>query len=137
MFQAGHQIDGQTELDVSKGKEDAVELETSAAISAPVKNGEEDQYEVEVNLSEEALDKNGQLEAPFEAGEKVGTAKLVYNGEETYSDLHTGEKLRTEVDVVTSSGVEKANWFMLTIGAVGDFFSDIFSSAVSVVKGWF
>ncbi|MFG6146726.1 serine hydrolase [Halobacillus sp. B23F22_1] len=137
LFQAGHQVDGQSELEVSKGKENEVELETAEPISAPVKSGEEDLYEVEVSLSDDALDKNGKLEAPFEAGEKVGTAQLVYNGEETYSDLQTGEPLRTEVDIIASSGVEKANWFMLTIGGVGDFFSDIFSSAVSVVKGWF
>lgn len=137
LFQAGHQVDGHSTLDVSKGKENSVELETASSIAAPVKNGEEDQYEVNVKLSEDVLDKNGNLQAPFEKGQKVGTAELVYNGEETYSDLQTGEPLRTEVDVVTTSGVEKANWFMLSVGAIGDFFSDIFASAVNTVKGWF
>nr|WP_289215728.1 serine hydrolase [Halobacillus campisalis] len=137
LFQAGHQVDDNSTVEVSKGKEDSVELEIAEGITAPVKEGEEEQYAVTVNLSEEALDKNGKLEAPFDQGEKVGTAELVYNGEESYKDLQTGEPLRTEVDVVTVSSVEKANWFMLTIGGIGDFFSDIFSSAVSMVKGWF
>ncbi|MCP3032241.1 D-alanyl-D-alanine carboxypeptidase [Halobacillus sp. A1] len=137
LFQAGHQVDDNSTVEVSKGKEDSVELEIAEGITAPVKEGEEEQYAVNVNLSEEALDKNGKLEAPFDQGEKVGTAELVYNGEESYKDLQTGEPLRTEVDVVTVSSVEKANWFMLTVGGIGDFFSDIFSSAVSMVKGWF
>nr|WP_254434303.1 D-alanyl-D-alanine carboxypeptidase family protein [Halobacillus sp. Marseille-Q1614] len=137
LFSAGHQVDQNSTVEVSKGKESTVELETAAPITAPVKKGEEDQYEVKVNLSEKALDKNGNLEAPFDKGHKVGTAELVYNGEESYDDLQTGEPLRTEVDVVTTSGVEKANWFMLTIGAIGDFFGDIFNNAVDMVNGWF
>ncbi|WP_245807642.1 serine hydrolase [Halobacillus massiliensis] len=137
LFPAGHQVDQNSTVKVSKGKESSVELETAAPITAPVKKGEEKQYEVKVNLSKEALDKSGNLEAPFEKGEKVGTAELVYNGEQSYDDLQTGEPLRTEVDVVTTSGVEKANWFMLTIGAVGDFFGDIFNNAVNMVNGWF
>ena len=33
--------------------------------------------------------------------------------------------------------VEKANWFVLSMRAIGGFFGDIWSGVASTVKGWF
>ena len=41
------------------------------------------------------------------------------------------------VDVIASEDVEKANWFVLSMRAVGGFFADILGSVSSTVKGWF
>ncbi|UOR14005.1 D-alanyl-D-alanine carboxypeptidase [Halobacillus amylolyticus] len=137
LFPAGYQIEGESEVPVAKGKEGTVGIEAAEAITTPVKNGEEDMYEVKYNISEKHLDKDGNLTAPIKKGEKIGTVELVYNGEGTYKNLVTGETQKTTVDLVTTSAVEKSNWFMLMVGGVGNFFSDIFTSAVDMVKGWF
>lgn len=135
LFAAGKTSEDQSPLSVAKGKEDEVAIETADALSTIIKNGEEDQYEIEFNISDDQLDEEGKLVAPVEKGQKVGTATLVYNGEENYDNiLSDGGQ---SVDIITSSAVEKSNWFMLMIGAVGEFFSDIFTGAVDMVKGWF
>ncbi len=135
IFPAGESIDNQSSLPVTKGKEDKVAIETSEALSTLVKNGEEEQYDIQFNIDEDLLDNEGNLVAPVEKGQKVGNATLVYNGEENYGNIIS--KSGQTVDIVTSAGVEKANWFMLTLGAIGEFFSDIFTGAVDMVKGWF
>ncbi|WP_394219045.1 serine hydrolase [Halobacillus trueperi] len=135
IFAAGATPEEESTLPVAKGKEDGVAIETSSALSTLVKNGEEDQYEIQFNISEDQLDDEGHLVAPVEKGQKVGTAKLVYNGEEDYGNI-LSEGGQT-VDIIASSSVEKANWFMLTLGAIGEFFGDIFTGAVDMVKGWF
>lgn len=135
LFAAGETPEDQSTLSVAKGKEDEVAVETAEALRTIVKNEEEDQYEIEFHISDDQLDEEGNLVAPVEKGQKVGTATLVYNGEEDYGNiLSDGGQ---SVDIITSSAVEKSNWFMLMMGAVGEFFSDIFTGAVDMVKGWF
>ena len=135
LFQAGYQQEEQKEMPVAKGKEDRVQVETSEALQTLVKDGEEEQYTVQYNISEDQLDEEGNLVAPVEKGQKIGTAELVYNGEVEYGNLLASNP--NTVDLVATSAVEKANWFMLMLGNVGEFFSDIFTGAVDMVKGWF
>lgn len=135
LYKAGYQLEDQQELSVAKGKEDTVQIETNAALEEVIKNGEEDQYTISYNINKDNLDDQGNLVAPIKKGQKVGTAQLVYSGGEDYGNL-LGEDNQT-VDVVTTAAVEKSNWFMLMIGNIGDFFSDIFTGAVDMVKGWF
>ena len=40
-------------------------------------------------------------------------------------------------DVVTVDTVDKAGWFALMMGAIGDFFAGVWNSATSFVKGLF
>ncbi|MCA0972358.1 D-alanyl-D-alanine carboxypeptidase [Halobacillus litoralis] len=135
LYEEGYQLDGQSDLPVAKGKEDTVAIQTDSAIEDVIQNGEGEQYTIQYNIDSDKLDDEGNLVAPIESGQKVGTAELVYNGEESYSYLMSdGPKT---VDLVTTSAVEKSNWFMLMIGNVGEFFSDIFTGAVDMVKGWF
>ncbi|WP_181350828.1 serine hydrolase [Thalassobacillus sp. CUG 92003] len=137
LFPAGHQLEGESELGVVKGKEDNVEIESAEAIQTMVQNGEEDKYSMEYKLDEDALNKDGELVAPVEEGQKVGTAQLVYSGEQSHGNILNDTSGQQSVELVASSAVEKSNWFMLMIGSVGDFFSDVFSSAADTVKGWF
>ncbi|WP_226582369.1 serine hydrolase [Halobacillus litoralis] len=135
LFAAGETTEDHSSLSVSKGKEDEVAIQTSEALSTLVKNGEEDLYDLKITIAEDQLDKDGNLVAPVEKGQKVGTATLVYSGEDQYSNILSNEG--QTVDVVAADSVEKSNWFMLTLSAVGDFFGDIFTGAVDMVKGWF
>ena len=42
-----------------------------------------------------------------------------------------------KVDVIAAENVEKANWFVLSMRAIGGFFADVWGSVASTVKGWF
>ncbi|MFC2948780.1 serine hydrolase [Virgibacillus sediminis] len=132
---AGYQKEGQSTLPVDKGKENEVNISTAEAVNIPMKEGEEDLYQITYHLDEEKLNENGELVAPVEEGEVIGTAEVVYEGEDDYGYIfpdHAGT-----VNLVTNEAVEKDNWFMLTLGAVGDFFGSLFGSAVDWIKGFF
>ena len=47
------------------------------------------------------------------------------------------EKNTVQVDVIADESVEKANWFVLSMRAIGGFFGDVWGSVSSTVKGWF
>ena len=134
LFPKGYQLEGQTSIPVSKGKEDAVEVSLAEGITLPIKGDEAEQYTIEYELDESKLNEDGELIAPIEKGAVIGKAKLVYKGENDYGYISDNQG---SVPVVTEQAVEKANWFMLTIGAIGDFFANIFSSAVDWIKGLF
>ncbi len=135
LFPAGYQLDDQKTLPVAKGKEDTVGISTREGFTIPIKAGEEELYHIEYKLDESKLNEDGELIAPIEKGDKIGTAELVYSGESDYGYIFNAD--HAEVDLVADATVEKANWFMLGLGAVGDFFSGIFTSIVDTVKGWF
>lgn len=136
LYPAGYQLEDESTVPVSKGKEDIIEIELAESLSSLVRIGEEDDYSISYVLSEEKLNEAGELIAPLEQGEKIGTAELVYQGNVNYGNILAGKDVQT-VDLVTTTSVEKANWFMISIGAIGDFFSGIFSVVVDTVSGWF
>ncbi|GGA70581.1 D-alanyl-D-alanine carboxypeptidase family protein [Ornithinibacillus halotolerans] len=135
LFAKGYQLEDKETIPVSKGKEDTVDVSIAEGITLPVKSEEEELYSIEYSFDEDKLNDDGELIAPIEKGEKIGTATLVYSGDNDYGYIFGADNLT--VDLVTDEAVEKANWFMLTLGAIGDFFSGIFSSIVDTVKGWF
>ncbi|WP_284140749.1 MULTISPECIES: D-alanyl-D-alanine carboxypeptidase family protein [unclassified Virgibacillus] len=134
LFPAGYQLKDKATIDVVKGKEDQVAIATNAPLTVPVQQGDEKNYTVTYHLDKDKLDKEGALVAPVKKGEKIGTAELVYKGEDAG---YIFENKKHVVDVVATETVEKSNWFMLTLDAIGGFFADIFSSIVDMVKGWF
>lgn len=136
LFPSGYQLEEGSQIPVAKGKENEVEIEMAGPMESMIKTGEEDLYVITYQLDEGKFSEEGELLAPVEAGEKVGEAILQYNG-----DIDTGyifgENGEQRVDLVTTEKVEKANWFMLSIGAIGDFFGNIFSTVADFVKGLF
>ncbi|MFC4387767.1 serine hydrolase [Gracilibacillus marinus] len=136
LFKAGHQIKDQSTLEVAKGKEETVEVEASDALTAMIKTGEEDLYTVEYKLDEKVLNKDGKLTAPIKKGEKIGEVVLNYSGEGPNTYLN-GIGSQQTVDLVASTSVEKANWFVLSMRAIGDFFGNVFSSIDDFVTGLF
>src|SRR5690625_4935369 len=136
LFKEGFQLQDMSTLPVAKGKEKTIDIATEKAISTILKNGEEEKYSIEYTIDKDKLNKDGELVAPIEKGEVIGTAELVYDGEEEgyiFNDENNSQK----VNLITTNEVEKKNWFMLTISAIGDFFANLFSSIVDTVKGWF
>lgn len=126
----------QKALPVEKGKKKTVEVGLKEAISFPVKSGEEDAYDIEFTIDKKHLNKEGKLVAPIEKGTKVGTAKIVYkNG--TDAGYITDVEGESSLDVVTIDDVDKDNWFMLTLKAIGGFFANLFRTIFDTVKGWF
>src|SRR5699024_1041739 len=81
LFPAGYQLETTKTVPVNKGKADQVNIESADKVSAPVLKGTEGEYNLTYELDESLLNKEGQLEAPIKKGEKVGEAKLVFEGE--------------------------------------------------------
>nr|WP_188857025.1 serine hydrolase [Oceanobacillus indicireducens] len=136
LFPAGHQLEDKGTLPVAKGKEKEVSVSISEGIAIPIQSEEAELYSLEYNIDEEKLNDNGEIVAPIEKGEKLGTATLVYEGEAT-DHGYIFDQESVVVDVVSDEAVEKANWFMLTLGAIGDFFGNVFTTAVDWIKGLF
>ncbi len=133
---AGYTVKGTESLPVVKGKEDQVNIETAEAISLIVKNGEAENYKPVLVIDEDKLNEDGQLTAPVKKGDKIG--ELTLEGADGDMDFlsEAGQSTIT-VDVIAAEDVEKANWFVLSMRGVGGFFSDIWGSVSSTVKGWF
>ncbi|WP_382401371.1 D-alanyl-D-alanine carboxypeptidase family protein [Lentibacillus salinarum] len=136
IFPAGYQLEDEATIPVSKGKEDTVAVATKEAFSTPVKGDQADSYSITYQLDEEKLNGDGELAAPIEKGEKVGTAEIVYDGDGDYGFI-TPNGGNGSIDLVAQDTVEKNNWFMLTLGAIGSFFGNLFNTVVDTVKGWF
>ncbi|WP_066161097.1 D-alanyl-D-alanine carboxypeptidase family protein [Halalkalibacter krulwichiae] len=135
VFSEGFVPEGEDLIPVVGGKDREVGVTTTAPLKSVVRTGEEENYSSQLVLDQSQLDEEGRLQAPFDAGHKVGTLELVYDGEDAEEFLYSNQG--DAVDVVTSSAVEKAGWFSMTMRAVGGFFSGIWTGVVDTVKGWF
>lgn len=136
LFPEGYQLEDQPTLPVTKGKAKDVKVSIDEAVSIPVKKGEEDNYSLKYHIDKDKLNKDNKLTAPIKEGEKVGTAELVYEGDQDGGYL-TDEKEKHTVDLIAAEEVDKKNWFMLILGAIGSFFANLFSSIADTIKGWF
>ena len=132
-----YQVKGKETLPVIKGKESSVNIETKDALNLLVENGNKDNYKVNLTIDKNKLNKDGELTAPIKKGEKVGYITVEAKNGENYGYITDPESKTIKVDVVAADAVEKANWFVLSMHAIGGFFGDIWSSAASTVKGWF
>lgn len=137
LFPAEYQEEGEETIPVAKGKEKEVNIGINNAIQVPVKSGEEELYHLEYALDEDKLNSNGELEAPIEADEVIGTVNVVYDGEEEDFGYVSDEASEESYELVAMDSVEKANWFMLTLQSIGDFFVNMFQGAYNWVTGLF
>lgn len=137
LIPAGFQLEDFESLPVSKGKEREVGISTSEALSVMMKNGEEELYSLELILDESLFDEEGKLIAPIEKGQQVGYMKVNYHGDINHEFIVPEAALSEQVPVVLNESVEKAGWFSLTIRAIGGFFSGIWTSVATTVKGIF
>jgi len=127
-------VKGKESLPVAKGKEKQVKIVAKEPLKLMIKSGEKDQYKPKLVLDKNKLNEKGELTAPVKKGEKVGYLTYEYEGED-YGFIDGSDAAK--VDVVAADTVEKANWFVLFMRGVGSFFSDLWGSITSAVKGWF
>ncbi|NMH67699.1 D-alanyl-D-alanine carboxypeptidase [Bacillus sp. RO3] len=134
---ADYQVKGQKTLPVEKGKEKKVEIKTESSLSMVMKNGEEDLYKPKFVLDKKKLNEDNELTAPVKKGEKVGYVTLESKDKKDLGYLTDKGTNASKASLIAVDSVEKANWFVLSMRAVGGFFGDIFDSVTSTVKGWF
>ncbi len=135
LFPEGFIPEGEELVEVVGGKEKEVSISSADSLSTLIKNGEEELYNVELVLDESKFNENGKLEAPIEAGQKVGKLVLTYNGEDEEEFIYSNWTV--EAPIVTDQAVEKAGWFAMTMRGIGEFFSGIWTSVADTVSGWF
>ncbi|MGW6666604.1 MULTISPECIES: serine hydrolase [Peribacillus] len=131
---ANYQVKGKETLSVVKGKEKDVKIQSEKAIELLVENGVKDNYKTDLVIDKNKLNDDGKLTAPIKKGEKLGYITVTPKKGEDYGYIN-GDQVK--VNVVAAESVEKANWFVLSMRAVGGFFGDVWSSVASTVKGWF
>lgn len=127
-------IKGHETVPVIKGKDKQVKVYTKTSVNLDILNGDKNNYQPVLVLDKNKVDKNGALMAPIKKGDKVGYVTLVPKNGEKLSYLTGAE---AQVDVIAAQDVEKANWFVLMMHGIGDFFGHVFHSIGSTVKGWF
>ena len=130
-----YQVKGSKSLPVVKGKEKQVKISTKEALELVIKNGEKENYKPVLVLDKKLLNKDGELTAPIKKGDRVGYITL--ESKEGQPLHFLDEKQTVQVDVIADESVEKANWFVLSMRAIGGFFGDVWGSVSSTIKGWF
>ncbi len=107
---------------VSKGKLKEVNVQAKSSLSMIVRSNEKDKYKPEFTLDKKKLD-NGKLVAPFSKDEKIGTVTIKYTGDDKDYGFITDDS--ATVDLVAAEDVKKANWFVLTLRSIGNFFGKL------------
>jgi serine-type D-Ala-D-Ala carboxypeptidase (penicillin-binding protein 5/6) len=132
-----YQVKGSKTLPVLKGKEKEVKIATQEPLSMVINRGEKENYKPKFVVDKKKMTEEGELTAPVKKGEAVGHINVEYTGKgEDYGYLLDSET-KGKTEVVTTQSVEKANWFVLALRGIGDFFGGLWSGAVDMVKGWF
>lgn len=128
MYKKDSSVKGNETVRVENAKDKDVAVQTKQAISLPVPKGSKDVYKTELKEASK-----GQ-EAPIKKGATLG--QMVITPKDTNDPGFLSDK-SLQVDLVTKSAVEEANWFTRSMRGIGSFFSGIWNSAVDTVKGWF
>lgn len=130
---AGYQFKGQKSLPVTKGKEDEVNIAVKEPIKMMIRTSDKDAYQPELVLDDSLL-ADGEIEAAIDEGKVVGTVKVAKKEGEDYGFL---DEKSGASEVVTTEKVERANWFSLSMQAVGSFFGTLWTGALDFIKGLF
>ncbi|MEH7226522.1 D-alanyl-D-alanine carboxypeptidase family protein [Bacillus sp. JJ1566] len=137
VYPEGYQLKGNKELKVVKGKEKQVEISTESPVRLLVPKGvDKSAFKANYVYDEKLVSKDKELTAPFKEGTKVGHMAVSYDGDDL-GYITPGGDDKLQVALVTDTGVEKTNWFVLMMRGIGGFFGDIWSSVADTVKGWF
>ncbi|MGG1678738.1 serine hydrolase [Neobacillus sp. NRS-1170] len=132
-----YQVKGYKTIPVIKGKSDLVKIYTKSAINMVILNGEKKEYKPVLVLDKNKVNKKGELTAPIKKGDKVGTLTIQPKNGEKVSFLTAEGQKKVQVDVIAAQDVEKANWFVLMMRGIGNFFGDVWHGISNTVKGWF
>ncbi|WP_269431513.1 serine hydrolase [Domibacillus indicus] len=130
---AGSAIKGAETLPVQKGKEKEVKLKAASDLSIFAPKGSNPKYKTGVTLNSSDLNENGELVAPVEKDKVVGFVSVKDDQGQAVPFLKSAGK----TNVQTAQNIEKANWFVLSMRAVGDGISGGWNWIVDKVTGWF
>lgn len=130
---AGYQFKEQKSLPVTKGKEDEVKIAVKEPVTMMIRTSDKDDYQTELVLDDSLLSE-GEIEAAIDKGKVVGTVKVTKKEGEDYGYL---DEQSNAAEVVTTEKVERANWFSLSMQAVGSFIGTLWSGALDFIKGLF
>ncbi|BBW98064.1 D-alanyl-D-alanine carboxypeptidase family protein [Geobacillus icigianus] len=136
LYPKGYELKGKSTVPVVKGKEKEVRVATAKKLTLLIKNGEEKQYKPVYVFDKKKMTKEGKLLAPLKKGETVGYMTLDYKGDDSLAFLSPDMEKNIRVPLVTTAEVEKANWFVLSMRAIGGLFADLWTSAAKTVKSW-
>lgn len=134
VYPANYEIKGHKTMPVVKGKEKDVKIHTKDPLQMVLKSDADKKFNPQFEVDKKKLNEDGKLQAPVKKGETIGYVTVKSDDGLGYLTDKGGS---SKAAVVTADGVEKANWFILSMRAVGGFFSDIWGSVTSTVKGWF
>lgn len=115
-------VDKNNTLSVVQGKEDQVTVAPEKEITVIAKKGSKDPYKIGTEV-DKSLAEDGHLIAPIKKDAKVGSITL--ESTDKYGFLDGSKSMK--VTAKTTEEVEKANWFVLTMRSIGDFFSNLWS----------
>ncbi|MED3272904.1 serine hydrolase [Bacillus thuringiensis] len=125
MYKKGSSVKGQETVRVENAKDKDVAVQTKQAVSLPMPKGNKDIYKKEFKVL------NKEQEAPIKKG--VTISKMIISPKDnTDPGFLSGKSL--QIDLVTTSEVEEANWFTRAMRGIGSFFSGMWNSAVDTVK---
>lgn len=125
------------ELPVVLGKKKETVIAPTEDLTFLIKAGEKELYSASFEIDPEVVDKDGNLVAPLEEGQVVGYLTYEYSGDSKFTYLAEEGYIKERVPVVATETIEKAGWFSLTLRAIGGFFSGIWTSVSTTVKGIF
>lgn len=114
--------DKNNNISVIKGKEDTVTVTPEKEITVITKKGSKPPYKISTE-ADKSLAEDGKLVAPIKKDAKVGS--IVLESTDQYGFLDGSRKMK--IAAKTTEEVEKANWFVLTMRSIGDFFSNMWS----------
>ncbi|MCM3791596.1 D-alanyl-D-alanine carboxypeptidase [Domibacillus indicus] len=130
---AGSTVKGAETVPVQKGKEKEVKLETASDLSVLVPKASNTKYKTDITLNSSDLDKNNELVAPVKKGKVVGFVEVQDEKGEAVPFLKAGGQTKVQ----TAENVEKANWFVLSMRAVGGGIANGWHWLIDTITGWF
>ncbi|MBJ8052798.1 D-alanyl-D-alanine carboxypeptidase [Bacillus cereus] len=115
-------VDKNNKISVVKGKEDYVTVAPEKEVTLVTAKGNKSPYKISAE-ADKSLAEDGHLVAPIKKDAKVGS--IVLESTDKYGFLDGNKSMK--VAAKTTEEVEKANWFVLTMRSIGDFFSSLWS----------
>lgn len=126
LFPAGYDEFEGNSLPVEKGKKENVSVELADDLIMTTEKGTEDKYKIELKVDDSLLNDDGEISAPIKKGEKVGTVELSMEDGEDFGYIFDNDDEQGATEIVASEDVEKKNWFSLMLGAIGQFFTNLY-----------
>ncbi|RJS60987.1 D-alanyl-D-alanine carboxypeptidase family protein [Bacillus sp. PK3_68] len=137
VIKKGATVKGYESAPVNKGKEKEVAMKAGKPLVVYVGKGQKTNYNKTFRMESSENVDSKKVQAPIKKGKVVGFITLSPQNGSELKYIEYKEKNHAEVPMVAAKTVEKANWFILSMRAIGGFFAGIWTAAVDTVTGWF